>query len=333
MWNGIDSCFCLCFLLYLCFLANGNGEAGHAILTCAAVLLFPRLAFVALSNNLLVLALRAMMADFVFLMMLAAFCFLGFLYALWILGAGRYSVYDISKWMIWIWFGLDATGLELAQNFHSFWGPVLFVAYACLSTTLLLTVLVSILATRFADINRDAIEEYMFRRAVVVFEGIKSDAIFNYWPPVNLLALIFLVPIRFVITPRRFHSLNVLCTRISAGPILILVALCERRIFGLAKATSSIGTNAELRVTRGLSRFEARADVEALLNLFVNDDRGLRPEPYIPQSRHRSVSSVIEQESNHKKRDGEASFDSQWQNELQQRLENIEGALLELSKQ
>jgi hypothetical protein len=45
------------------------------------------------------------------------------------------------------------------------------VTYACLSTTLLLTVLVSILATRFADINRDAIEEYMFRRAVVVFEG------------------------------------------------------------------------------------------------------------------------------------------------------------------
>lgn len=45
------------------------------------------------------------------------------------------------------------------------------MAYACLSTTLLLTVLVSILATRFADINRDAIEEYMFRRAVVVFEG------------------------------------------------------------------------------------------------------------------------------------------------------------------
>jgi len=109
------------------------------------------------------------------------------------------------------------------------------VTYACLSTTLLLTVLVSILATRFADINRDAIEEYMFRRAVVVFEGsctakimmlfyheidichpgIKSDAIFNYWPPVNLLALIVLVPIRFVLTPRRFHSLNVFCTRTS----------------------------------------------------------------------------------------------------------------------
>jgi hypothetical protein len=79
--------------------------------------------------------------------------------------------------------------MELAPNFHTFWGPVLMVdftahsisyreaksilqiAYACLSTTLLLTVLVSILATRFADINRDAIEEHMFRTAVEVFEG------------------------------------------------------------------------------------------------------------------------------------------------------------------
>jgi hypothetical protein len=64
-----------------------------------------------------------MMADFVFLMVLAVWwcvrrslflppmvstkgscnSFLGFLYALWILGHGQYSIYDISKWMIWIW--------------------------------------------------------------------------------------------------------------------------------------------------------------------------------------------------------------------------------------
>jgi hypothetical protein len=85
----------------------------------------------------------------------------------------------------------------------------------------------------------------MFRRAVVVFEGsctadmlfyhgidmcdlgIKSDAIFNYWPPVNLLALIVLVPIRFILTPRRFHSLNVFCTRGSnfRMPFLLLMTL------------------------------------------------------------------------------------------------------------
>lgn len=42
-----------------------------------------RLAFVTLKNNLMVLALRAMIVQFVVLMLIAAFCFGGFLYALW----------------------------------------------------------------------------------------------------------------------------------------------------------------------------------------------------------------------------------------------------------
>lgn len=42
-----------------------------------------RLAFVTFEDNLLVLSLRAMIMQFVFLMVIAAFCFCGFLYALW----------------------------------------------------------------------------------------------------------------------------------------------------------------------------------------------------------------------------------------------------------
>jgi len=168
-------------------------------------------------------------------------------------GSGESELLRVDGYfdLLQVWSGLDRSGI--GRPFPCILGSSAFrvfallvslvstkfvwlwqVTYACLSTTLLLTVLVSILATRFADINRDAIEEYMFRRAVVVFEGflrtreilspplnalfdpgIKSDAIFNYWPPINLLALVALVPIRFVLTPRRFHSLNVFCTRTS----------------------------------------------------------------------------------------------------------------------
>jgi hypothetical protein len=44
-----------------------------------------RLAFVTLSNNLMVLAFRSMFAEFAILMSIAAFCFAGFLYCLWTL--------------------------------------------------------------------------------------------------------------------------------------------------------------------------------------------------------------------------------------------------------
>lgn len=46
-------------------------------------LIFSRLAFVTLKNNLMVLSLRAMIIQFLVLMVLAAFCFAGFFYALW----------------------------------------------------------------------------------------------------------------------------------------------------------------------------------------------------------------------------------------------------------
>jgi hypothetical protein len=42
MWNGIDMSYSVCFFVYFCLLVSGRGEAGHAILACGAVLLFPR---------------------------------------------------------------------------------------------------------------------------------------------------------------------------------------------------------------------------------------------------------------------------------------------------
>lgn len=47
------------------------------------------LAFVTLRNNLMVLALRAMIVQFVVLVLIAAFCFGGFLYALWTLSRNK----------------------------------------------------------------------------------------------------------------------------------------------------------------------------------------------------------------------------------------------------
>ena len=179
--------------------------------------------------------------------------------------------------------------------------------------------------------------------------GIKSDAIFNYWPPINLLALVTLVPIRFMLTPRRFHSLNVFCTRtsnfmstfllstdncvspgVSAAPILILIALYERRIF---RSTIDIPLSAELKVAKGMSRFEVRADVEALINHFVNDEHGTDPEPGTTRPRHLSVNSVMEHGFVQQHEADGNSSNTEWQKGLTERLANIENALLVLSQQ
>ncbi|KAL4939588.1 hypothetical protein BDV06DRAFT_224860 [Aspergillus oleicola] len=134
----------------------------------------------------------------------------------------------ISKWMLWIWFGLDGTGIEQSVSFHTILGPTLMITFAFLGNTLFLTILVAMLTNTFSKIAANASEEVQFRRAVLTFEGVKSDAIFAYWPPLNILALVILFPLRFLLSPRRFHSVNVAATRILNAPLLLAISTYER---------------------------------------------------------------------------------------------------------
>ncbi|KZV94556.1 hypothetical protein EXIGLDRAFT_766972 [Exidia glandulosa HHB12029] len=278
-WNGFDLAFVTIYITYLSLRLHGvynhhawAREAGLDTLALAAVLIFPRLAFVTLSNNLLVLSLRSMFVEFFNLMFIAAFIFAGFLYALWTLSRNTtresYDAGQITWWMLDLWFGLDATGFQLSTTFHPIFGPILFVVYAALSNTLLLTVLVSILSHTFSTISADAEAEAMFRRAVSTIEGFvlparrvldpdpelltsfqrerlllvlmrqairvftstsTADALFSYLPPINIIALVMFLPLSYILSPRWFHKVNVAFIRISNLPILLFIAFYERQ--------------------------------------------------------------------------------------------------------
>jgi hypothetical protein len=143
LWNGFDAAFILGHTVYLALRITGLvylshyeldshwlNEQSHQVLSCLAILIFPRLAFITLSDNILILSLRSMLSDFVFLMLLGAWCFLGFGYSLYSLQRGKvefgeqapYSLGEIAIWMVYIFFGLDATGISNAHEFHRILG-------------------------------------------------------------------------------------------------------------------------------------------------------------------------------------------------------------------
>src|SRR5690348_5693300 len=76
-------------------------EQAYDVLALAATMLFPRLAFNLLRDNLVFLSLRSMMADFFFLTALSAWCFLGFLLSLLWLGEGAHQLVYVyaSPWV------------------------------------------------------------------------------------------------------------------------------------------------------------------------------------------------------------------------------------------
>lgn len=300
-WNGFDIAFVTTYSIYAFFRiygvayhkhwARGLGTDFLAVIAC---LLFPRLAFVTLQKNLMVLSLRAMMMQFVALMLIAAFCFCGFLYALWTLsrkGAG-YSAGTIAWWMLDLWFGLDASGFDRAFEFDVVFGPILMITYACLSNTLLLTVLVSILSNTFARINEDAAAEAMFRRAVSVLEGVKADSLFSYQPPINIFALCILFPASYVLSARWFHKVNVFLIRVTNFPILLSIAWYERQrklsnshgFYDTVSAATEALYDKLPRPLKRLSLFEglagADADIDIIFEVVEDSEEAVDTENY-----------------------------------------------------
>jgi hypothetical protein len=93
MWNVFDTAFIVVFLAYVVTRSYGlstvnewYSELGFDILSCGACILFPRLAFFAISNNIVVIALRGMAVEFGLFMGIAAICFSGLGFTLWRLG-------------------------------------------------------------------------------------------------------------------------------------------------------------------------------------------------------------------------------------------------------
>ncbi|KAI2636203.1 nonselective cation channel [Xylaria nigripes] len=237
LWSFLDVMFMLVYWVYLFLRVHGwrtdslsLGQQALDVLAMGAPVLVPRLAFNLLSENVVFLSLRAMMADFALLTFLAAWCFCGFLLSMLWLAEGRYDIFIIGKWMLWIWFGLDGTGVSASADFHWLLGPILMIAFAFLGNTLFLTILVSMLTNTFGNVITNATAEVHFRKAVMTLEGVKSDAIFAYQPPFNIIALFALVPMKFLVSPRWFHKIHVATVRTINLPILLLIAILERRL-------------------------------------------------------------------------------------------------------
>ncbi|KAI0067204.1 hypothetical protein BV25DRAFT_1911871 [Artomyces pyxidatus] len=278
MWNVFDTSFIVVTVFYMALRIKGlvyndpsASEWGFDILACGACILFPRLAFFMVSNNVVILSLRAMTAEFVFFMGIAAICFSGLLFTLWTLAADTWPIKSIAWLMVQIWFGNTYLSFGQASSFHPFFGPILMTGFAALSNTLLLTILISILSNTFARIDENANQEYLFQFTITTLEGMKSDALFSYQPPFNLLAFVILWPASFVLSPRWLHTANVFLIRLTSFPILMAITIYERYLHkhsSLIQSTQSAAQSVYHSLPRSVKSLPI---LEALMGTNAND--------------------------------------------------------------
>ncbi|KAM0328769.1 hypothetical protein ACHAQA_005182 [Verticillium albo-atrum] len=275
LWSFLDMSFTCVYFAYLLgrvydiSVGTFPDGLGLKLLCVAAPVLLTRLAFNLMPDNIVFISVHAMMKDFTLLTFLALWCFTGFLLAMqWLIDANDNSSVTPSwattgKWMLWIWFGLDGTGVDQSVDFHLVLGPALMIAFAFLGNTLFLTILVAMLTNTFSKIIADEAAEIQFRRTVLTFEGVKSDAIFAYPPACNIVALAVLLPLKMAVSPRTFHDVHVALVRAVNAPTLLLIALYERRFF----ATKRPAASAAWFVNWRLAGLSPQGDVQAVFKM------------------------------------------------------------------
>lgn len=138
------------------------------------------------------------------------------------------------------------------------------IAFSFLGNTLFLTILVSMLSNTFTTISANAPAEIQFRRAVLTLEGVKADAVFAYQPPFNILAVFLFLPLKFLVSPRWFHKIHVYTVRLINLPLLLIIAIFERRL--LWQSPRSKTSRASEWISRRW-RFSAHRSIRAVFDL------------------------------------------------------------------
>ncbi|WOO84396.1 Calcium channel YVC1 [Vanrija pseudolonga] len=253
VWNTFDLTFIGIFLTYLFLRLRSlathdpaTADLGYDILSLGACILFPRLAFILIQDNVVLLALRGMIATFFGFMALIAIAFSGIFFCLWTMGKEKQiRTGRIFGLMFSTWFGGSSSvfGFERVppEEIHPTLGPGVLFAYALLCGLFLVPMLTSLLSNKFSAVRSNANEEYLFQRVVTTVEGVKSDAIFSYLPPFNIAALVILLPLGEFASPQTLHNVNVFLIRLTNFPLLFLISAYERSRYRALRRAVRLG--------------------------------------------------------------------------------------------
>lgn len=193
--------------------------------------------------------------------------------------------------------------------------------------------LVSILSNTFNLINSDATAEQMYRKAVSTFQGNKSDGIFSFQPPINILALAILLPCRPFVDAHQYHKIIVFLARATNLPLLLLIHAVERYVlfidhqdrpewmklhtytFGLSGWWSGTRTNLD-----DVFEYEEDIDEDILPESVFHTDLGTSRPPSPEPAKHHHVDEPTEMDARLAE-DEEESRDKKQKQEEEERAE------------
>ncbi|KAF2754499.1 hypothetical protein EJ05DRAFT_456661 [Pseudovirgaria hyperparasitica] len=247
VWNAFDLGILLLFVVYYVLRLYGIimpdarkhhvASMAYDVLGSTAVLLFPRL-FSVLDHyryfSQLLIAFRMMALDLAAVLILILISCSGFFVAFTLsfsdeipnAGSAAYALFQMLM-------GFTPAAWDIWENYNPL-GKAILTLFLIICHFLIVTILITVLTNSFMAIVRNANEEHQFLFAVNAISMVKSDALFSYVAPTNVLGWL-LSPLRHAMPFRQYVKMNRTLIKITHFGILFFIFLYERLV--LARRT------------------------------------------------------------------------------------------------
>ncbi|KAK4236989.1 hypothetical protein C8A03DRAFT_35102 [Achaetomium macrosporum] len=235
-WNIFDLAILLLLIVYYCmriygvFLLDPHkwNQNAYDVLAVNAILLLPRI-FTVLDSypyfSQLLIALRLLAVDLAAITGLILACCSGF-FAFFVFFKHPDDQYSMAFKLFQILMGFTSSAWEIWPT-YDWMGKTLMSLFLVISHFLILTMLITVLTNSFMSIASRASQEYQFAFAINTMSMAKSDALFSYIAPGNVVAWA-LMPLRYCMARNHYIWLNRAVIKATHFPVLLCIYIYER---------------------------------------------------------------------------------------------------------
>ncbi|KAJ5497556.1 hypothetical protein N7463_009543 [Penicillium fimorum] len=236
LWNlsiiGVGMAFVITRVIGLTKGDNPIIELSFDILSLEALFLVPRICSLVSLNSYfgsLIPVLKEMTKAFFRFFPVVVVLYIGFLTTFTMLARDRLSLSTMSHLLVKVFFGSSVLGLDTASEISPIFGYGLMLTFALMTNTLILSSLISLMSMSLEGVMRHAREEYLFQLAIYVLESSNSRRLTYFMPPLNLIPLLCIRPMRLFLSAGTVRRVRIVLLRATHLPFVALIWAYESK--------------------------------------------------------------------------------------------------------
>lgn len=196
------------------------------ILSLEALFLVPRICSLVSLNSYfgsLIPVLKEMTKAFFRFMPVVIVLYIGFLTTFTMLARDRLSLSQMSWILVKVFFGSSTLGFDIAREISPIFGYGLMLAFVSMTNMLLISSLVSLMSMSLEGVMSHAREEYLFQLSIYVLESSNSRKLTYFLPPLNLIPLLCIRPMRLFLSAESVRRVRIVLLRATHLPFVTLI--------------------------------------------------------------------------------------------------------------